>query len=92
MVKDFVAFEIISQVDNFVVYTMTMNVSEIIFEPSYKDFSSDKKGNKREEHQYFFFFIYKILSYFYKVLYFYYFPLLILAFVYMVGEVEEVGE
>lgn len=90
VVKDFVAFEIISQVDNFVVQTMTIDVASLIDSvkpPTYKDFNSEKKeGNKRDESQYFFFFAYKLFSHFYKILYFYYFPLLILGFVYLVGE------
>lgn len=69
---------------------MSIDISEVIYVPSYKDFNKDKKGGKkkddRKEHQYFFFFFYKIFSYFYKVFYFYYFPIAILALVYMAGE------
>jgi hypothetical protein len=84
VVKDFIAFEIISQVDNFVVYTMTIDVQEVIgkWKPSFTDYN----GKDRKEHQYFALFLYKILHYLYLVVYFYYFPILILGFVYAFGD------
>jgi len=86
VVKDFIAFNVIVELDDIMVSMLSVNLQESITQQQVEYKTNCDKLFKPTEFQAISNSLYKILKVFYEVVYFYFFPMIVIVMCYNLGD------
>mgnify|MGYP006907117056 CR=1 FL=1 len=86
VVKDFIAFNIIVEIDDIMVQMLSVDMTENIDQAKIDFRKNNMEMYKPSEMQFLAKSLYKLFKWFYEVIYFYYFPILVIVVCYYFGD------